>query len=144
MSHLKEQFVGAWSLTSWQIESAGKISYPFGENATGQILYTADDAMSATVSAASRPLLNSENPRQASDAQKAAAFASYFHYAGFWALEGDYVIHKVSFSLNPAMQGTLQKRLAEFSGTDQLSLSAHEPLGEGKGRDHVLKWHRAR
>lgn len=140
MSHSKEQFVGAWSLVSWRIETGGKVSHPFGEDAVGQILYTADGSMSATVSAASRALFMGASPRQASDAQKAEAFVSYFHYAGSWHLNGDFVLHQVAFSLNPSMQGSVQKRLAVFDGPGRLTLSAHEDVGQGAGREHILEW----
>lgn len=140
MSLTPAQFIGAWSLASWRIEySDGRVTYPFGKDAQGQILYSADSQMSATVSAVSRKSLGSGNIRHASTNDKAEAYESYFHYAGSWRIESEYVVHTVTLGLNPDFVGSKQRRLAEFQGKE-LRLSAHEDIGEGITRHHILEW----
>ncbi|MEO6149218.1 MAG: lipocalin-like domain-containing protein [Mucilaginibacter sp.] len=47
---ITKQLIGSWSLVSFHQEDAeGKITYPFGENATGIIMYTPDGYMSAQI-----------------------------------------------------------------------------------------------
>lgn len=144
MSLRPEQFLGAWSLIDWRIEyDDGRVTRPFGEDATGQLIYAPDGSMSATVCAARRPCFDVANARDATGAQKAHAFASYFHYAGTWRLEDDdLVVHAVEFALNPDMAGTEQRRHARFGGATTLTLSAREETGEGAGRQHILQWKR--
>lgn len=143
MSHSPEQFVGAWSLVEWRIEyPGGRVTHPFGQDAVGQLLYTADGRMSATVSAARRPAFGIANVRDAADSPKADAFVSYFHYAGEWRVEGDSVVHSVEFALTPDMVGTEQRRQAQFAGTS-LRLSAEEGNDDDRSRRHVLEWRRS-
>jgi hypothetical protein len=139
-----EQFHGGWALVDWRIEySNGGVTRPFGKDAIGQILYTEDGHMSATVSRADRQPIKQSNVRNASDSDRADRFDSYFHYAGTWSINGETVIHDVQFSMNPNMVGTQQIRKAEFKGQNWLWLSAYEPLKNGEPRHHILEWQRA-
>lgn len=135
------QLHGAWGFARWAItHSDGRISTPFGADAEGLLLYTADGCMTATIMAAGRAVLSGASPRQASQAEKARAFDTYFSYAGRWRLEGDCVVHEVQVALNPAMIGTLQWREASLQG-QQLILSAKENTSDGE-RLHALTWQR--
>jgi uncharacterized membrane protein len=96
--------------------------------------------MTASIAKAGRPPFGIANARNASTEQKAAAFDSYFHYAGPWRIEGDEVVHAVTMSLNPDMTGTDQRRLAVFDSEGGLILSANEALKSGLSRYHVLQW----
>jgi len=131
---------GTWHLAGWEIESEGRVTHPFGPDATGLIHYTADGGMSACIARAGRPRWSTGNPRKAPDAERLAAFESYFQYAGTWRVEnregGPVVIHSVTHSLNPDFVGTEQVRHVDLRG-DHLTLSAHEGP-----RHHRLRWRR--
>lgn len=143
MPHDPQQFLGAWHLVDWRIEySDGGVTRPFGEGAHGYIVYTPDGIMAASIAKAVRAPFGIANARNASDAQKAEAFDSYFHYAGPWRIDGDDVVHEVTMSLNPDMTGTDQRRHAQFHGPDGLTLSAHEAMKDGRTRHHILQWRR--
>ncbi|GAB3275003.1 lipocalin-like domain-containing protein [Parahaliea aestuarii] len=135
--------VGAWQLESWTIgySNSDKLSNPFGEDPQGLLLYTADGWMSASVCRPDRsPLPEGESPRTLPDAAKAEAYASYFHYAGRFRVQGGDVIHYVSQSLNPNFPGSEQLRHAELDG-QTLVLSGKDQVGEVT-RFHSLVWHR--
>lgn len=141
MPHSREDFIGAWQLVDWRIEYAdGAVTKPFGEGAHGYILYSADGTMTASIAKANRPRFGIANARNASADRKAAAFDSYFHYAGRWQIDGDDVVHAVTQSLNPDMTGTDQRRLAVFDGKGGLVLSAVEGIANGGQRHHILQW----
>lgn len=131
---------GTWHLAGWEIETGGVVTHPFGPDATGLIHYTADGGMSACIARAGRPRWSTGNPRKAPDAERLAAFESYFHYAGTWRIEdregGPVVIHSVTHSLNPDFVGTEQVRHVDLHG-DRLTLSAQEGP-----RHHRLHWRR--
>jgi hypothetical protein len=133
---------GAWKLRRWQvIQPDGTRTEPFGAKAQGLLLYTADGWMSASLMSAGRRPLSSSNPRRAPAAERAAAFDSYFNYAGRWRLAGPRtVVHEVTVALNPATVGTLQWREARLSGRT-LTLSAAEQTDTGV-RQHRLVWSR--
>jgi hypothetical protein len=133
---------GAWAYHRWRITYAdGRVTEPFGADATGLLLYTRDGRMSATIMAADRKPFAAGNPRAASTAERAAAFDGFFSYAGRWRIVAGRVEHRVTVSLNPGLVGTRQWRDAELTGR-RLVLSVDE--GEGAAaRRHELEWRRA-
>ncbi len=137
---------GTWHLTGWEIvQPDGAITHPFGTDATGVIVYSGDGTMSAAIARAGRAPFPGGNPRRASEAERAAAADSYFHYAGpFHVTEEEgrpLVVHRVTHALNPGFVGTEQRRFIDLDG-DALTLSAREALPDGRHRDHRLIWRR--
>ena len=52
----KKPLVGTWQLLSWKnVDEEGNITYPFGEDAIGYVLYSEDGYMSTTLMTANRP-----------------------------------------------------------------------------------------
>ena len=144
MPHDREDFIGAWVLADWRIEYAdGAVTRPFGDTAHGYIVYSGDGTMTASIAQSDRPKFGITNARNAAPEQKAAAFDSYFHYAGPWRIEGDEVVHSVAMSLNPDFSGTEQCRRFEFDGEGGLTLSATEATGSERFRRHILQWRKA-
>jgi len=139
----KEQLCGTWGLESWTIgySDRDEFTYPYGEDPQGLLLYTDDGWMSASICRSGRAALSAEvSFRKLPEADKAAAFSSYFHYAGRYRVEDGDVIHEVVQSLNPNMAGTAQLRHAELDGKT-LVLSGKDEIG-GTTRFHSLVWHR--
>lgn len=140
------ELVGGWRYSSWDVTyDDGRVTYPFGTDATGFILYTADGCMSANIMAGSRDAFPVGNPRRASDAERARAFNGYFSYAGRWLLQGGRVLHDVTVALNPALIGVPQWRVPvlrrDAGGNVTLSLSATENSNRGN-RVHRILWTR--
>jgi len=138
---------GAWELVRWEISySDGRAaSFPYGPEATGLLLYTADGHMSAGISRAARPRFHSASTRHVSAERKCAAFDSHFHYQGRYRVSGGCVLHEVTQALNPDFPGSSQVRKAELDG-DSLVLSAEEQLPGARAavtRTHRLCWRRA-
>lgn len=144
MSKLKaDDLLGAWHLESWTMDvDGGDRHYPFGEAPTGLIVYTADGWMSAAIHRHARDLLPADIPfRRIAQDKLADAYLTYFHYAGRFEIEGEYVLHHVTQSLNPNFVGSQQTRKVNLSG-DTLVLSGDEEVGNALRR-HSLTWHRA-
>ncbi len=140
----QQQLVGTWQLESWSIGYEGRdaINNPFGEDPRGLLVYSDDGWMSASICRRERALLPAdESPRKLADAVAAAAYSSYFHYAGRYRVVGSDVVHYVTQSLNPNFPGTEQLRHAELDG-QTLVLSGKDEVG-GVTRYHTLVWHRA-
>lgn len=142
--------LGTWHLVRWDITYGdGRApSLPFGAQARGMIMYTHDGHMNACIARAGRPALSSESVRSAPEAERLAAFESYFQYAGPYTLQTDagrpQVVHTVTQSLNPNFVGTRQVRNMDFSADhQQLTLSASDTVpGSGVARHHQLVWSR--
>jgi hypothetical protein len=137
----RKDIEGAWAYHHWRITyDDGRITEPFGADASGLLLYTADGFMSACIMAGGRQPFANPNPRAATLRERAGAFDGYFSYAGRWRLVRGVVEHVVSIAANPAMVGTSQFRNARLSGR-RLVLSAEETTARGLRR-HELEWRR--
>ncbi len=136
-----EQLLGAWRFVAWTITRGDQVTRPFQPDPDGMIIYTPDGIMSAAIYAGGRKPFASADIRKQPDAAKAAAFDSYFHYAGTWHVEGATVVHRVTAALNPNLIGTEQVRNVDFHD-DVLTLSVDEPLEGGGSRLHRLSWRR--
>lgn len=140
-----QAIVGSWQLVEWRIEySDGRpVSWPFGADAVGVLVYAADGWMSATMSCRERSRLSAPSALKADDASRAKAFQEYLAYSGRWQIIGRSIAHDVLMSLNPTLAGTRQWREAELEG-DILILAAQEaaPAG-GAARRHRIEWRRS-
>ena len=135
----RSEILGAWAYHAWRITyEDGRITEPFGADASGLLLYTADGFMSACIMAGDRKPFARPNPREATLRERADAFDGYFSYAGRWRLVRGVVEHIVSVAANPAMVGTSQFRHARLSGR-RLVLSAEETTVRGLRRLE-LEW----
>jgi hypothetical protein len=134
---------GGWICQAWRIlYQDGSYTEPFGSGLSGLLIYSADGYMSACIMAAGRAPFRSSNPREATRAERAAAFDGYFSYAGRWRIVGETIEHRVTVALNPAFVGTRQWRKASLSGR-RLVLSAEEKTSRGIRR-HEIEWRRGR
>ncbi len=141
--------LGTWHLVRWDITySDGRpATLPFGAEATGLILYSGDGTMSACIARATRGRLSSDSVRSAPEAERLAAFESYFQYAGPYTVRGtpgrQHVVHRVTHALNPNFVGTEQVRDMRFADNGHLTLSASDTVpGTTVTRHHRLIWRR--
>lgn len=116
-------FLGSWELVEWvATNQRGETTHPFGEDAQGQITYTADGRMSAHLM---RP------PEDPADAPP-----QHLAYWGTFSLQAGAgtVTHHVIGADRPNWIGSDQVRQFRFEGADVLILSL--------GQQH-LTWRRA-
>ncbi len=145
-----QRLQGVWQLLRWEIAySDGRpSSFPYGEDAIGLIQYTHDGGMAGTISRRDRPRLSGESVRSVPEAERLAAFESYFSYAGSYETrvhQGQaQVVHQVDLALNPNFVGSHQVRNVDFAADGGLTLSASDPLPGAPGvmRHHRLVWRR--
>ncbi len=147
---MRDPLVGTWQLVRWDIryDDGRAPTLPYGEDATGLILYSADGWMNACISRARRPRLSSESVRSAPEAERLAAFESHFQYAGAYRLQTVagrlQVVHQVTHALNPNFVGTEQVRNVDADADGVLTLSASDTLpGSSVARHHRLVWRKA-
>lgn len=138
---------GAWHLERWEIAygDGRPPSYPYGDDASGLLVYSDDGHMSAVIARAGRGRLSSASVRSAPEGERLAAFESYFHYAGRYTInhQAGAVTHHVTHALNPNFVGSKQVRDMALEG-DLLTLSASDSVpGSDISRHHRLIWRRA-
>jgi len=134
--------VGVWRLVWWSARAAdGSVTYPFGAQATGQIIYTAGGEMAVQIAAGGRANHPTEDPFGGTEAEQAAAFGSYLAYSGRFAIEEDAVVHLVDQSLFPNWVGSIQRRLASLDGGDLVLATVPMEVG-GSMVLNELRWRR--
>jgi hypothetical protein len=141
--------LGTWHLCRWEIAygDGRAATLPYGPDAVGLILYTADGWMNACIARGQRPRLGADSMRKLPTAEALSAFESYFSYAGRYTLRTldgrPQVVHQVTMSLNPNFVGSEQARDMHFDAEGRLTLSASDTLpGSNVARHHRLTWER--
>jgi hypothetical protein len=147
MSLEASALIGAWTLSGFRVTfSDGRDALePFGGDARGLLVYSADGHVCAVLSRGDRQPLQAgslEQAHRASEADKARAFDSYLSYAGRWRLEGDEVTHLVELAAVPEVVGAEQKRRATLDG-DALTLRYDVATRSGASAHYELRWLRA-
>jgi hypothetical protein len=107
-SATRAALLGAWTLTDWQCwRDDAYYSHPMGENARGQVIYSAAGRMSGFLM---RDDFGGPEPRLAGNTTSLA-------YGGTFFLQGDEVIHEVLLSTVPEWLGTrLHRRIVWQEG----------------------------
>ena len=83
-----ELLLGAWRLESWEARDAtGRVTYPLGEDARGQLSYDGSGRMSAQLMRQHQARFASQDWQQASEKEKAAAWGNYFGYFGTYTID---------------------------------------------------------
>lgn len=129
------RFVGTWRLVSYQMQQEdGAVVCPFGEQASGLLLYTADGAMSGQVMQPGRDAkaTGHVHPSQ----------AGYIAYCGRYLVDeqAGEVVHHVEAALYPPWVGSEQRRHFRFDA-NRLTLSASR-WRNGRETVHRLIWER--
>lgn len=139
----RDALIGTWRLVSYRlIGSRGRVRYPYGEDATGYILYGADGYMAVSIMSACRqPFAGTDILRRTTE-EAAAATRTYLSYSGTYEVFPDKVLHHVEVSLFPNWSGTVQERFYLLDG-DCLRLSTAPFVQEVSEPRALLEWERA-
>ncbi|HLW96611.1 MAG TPA: lipocalin-like domain-containing protein [Solirubrobacteraceae bacterium] len=123
--------VGAWRLVSIEsTDEAGVVSYPFGQDPTGQLLYESNGRMSAQLVRSDRTRFGSEDNLAASDGEAVAAWRGYVGYFGTFSVDAvaGTVTHHVEGAWFPNFEGRDQLRSCRLDG-NRLELGGPTPYG---------------
>lgn len=129
---VRARLLGAWKLVTWQsIDADGTVAYPLGPDAVGQLMYADSDRVSAQLVAVGQPHFASEDWRQATPREVAAAWPRYFGYFGRFSVDTERgaVIHHIEAGWFPNLPGTEQVRHYRFED-DRLVLDADTAWGK--------------
>jgi hypothetical protein len=139
-----DRFIGTWKLVSWESrDGQGNISYPFGKEIVGYIMYSADGFMSVVIAKKNRTQFISKDFLAGLPAEKANAYETYLSYCGTYSIRDNLITHSCEISLYPNWSGVLQKRFFKFYD-NRLELSTRLLLIDGKEEMQCLVWERAK
>lgn len=148
---IENKFAGAWKLVSFTKKSPdGQISYPYGYEAMGYIIYSNEGIMSATIMRADRKPLKipweefnkaetiwSKLKYFKTTLKYLDAAQSYLSYCGLYDFDDKKITHHVKVCLIPNWVGKVLVRYYEFTG-NYLILS----VKDDEGGIFELRWER--
>ncbi|MFX1521184.1 MAG: lipocalin-like domain-containing protein [Promethearchaeota archaeon] len=138
----QKSLVGTWRLISCELRREdGKVNYPFGKDASGNITYTEDGHMFVAVMSSNRTKFASGDFRGGTTEETLAAASTYLSYCGKYDIHGNEVIHRIEVSSYPNWIGVDQGRIFEFDG-DRLILSSQPLLVDGVQQTFFVVWER--
>lgn len=117
LSRIEERLLGAWALVEWsEQQSGGHKAFPLGEDAIGQIVYTADGHVAAQLARRGRRAFPSGDWRAAGQDDAARAFKEYFGYFGTFSIDAErqVITHHIEGSWFPNLEGGDQERRYRF------------------------------
>jgi len=138
------RFAGAWRLLEcygrW---SDGGISYPYGKEPTGLLMYDGQGGFSGQISASERPAFQSANLLKGKPQEIKMAFEGYIAYYGTYVVDEvtGQMVHRVEGSLFPNWIGDIQTRNYEFEG-EKLRLDTLPIKGAKADLTVTLLWER--
>lgn len=140
---LGARLVGHWSLVSFETVSGGRVEYPFGPGAVGEIRYDAAGHVAVQIMKTGRSLFASGDQAAGTVEEVSAAFTGYLAYYGTYSVDerASVVTHHLAASMFPNWVGSEQRREVSFEG-DRLTLSTPPTLFQGKARVFRLVWRR--
>ena len=135
--------VGTWKLLSYEVRYLDEsVSYPWGPDAQGLLIYSADGYMMVTLCAAHRPHFAGGDLVHASPEEQAQAARTYLSYGGPYERQGQRLVHHVQVSLFPNWVGQDQDRVIEVLERDRLILRTQPLLIAGQVGTAYLIWQR--
>jgi hypothetical protein len=123
---LARRLVGTWRLVAFESHRPDRpVRYPFGPEAVGILVYTADGIMSGQLMRPGRQPFAAPTMPGGTDADLRVAALGYVAYAGPYDVDEARAVvrHHVIMSLFPNLVGTVQERTVVLDG-DRLTLVA--------------------
>jgi len=124
--------LGTWTLVSWtSMKNGVPAGYPMGEDAHGQIIYSAEGRMAASLMRQDFK----DNPSTTNPTPDVC-----LAYGGTFHIEGDEVVHDVIFATLPHWIGKPLKRTMVWDNGQLLLNTAPETSKSGSTYVHELRW----
>ena len=137
-SILIPEITGTYGLYDWQgTRPDGSSVFPYGPEARGQLMLSADGHMSMQLEKNKRPALGTDKYETLDSSQVLEAYKGFFSYYGSYSLVPDssIVVFEITGSKQPDWVGRKLRRGYSILG-DTLVLSSPSTIG----MDHTLRW----
>jgi lipocalin-like protein len=143
---IRERLIGTWRLISFELRAEdGAVSYPFGLDPKGFLIYADDNFIACQLMEPGRPNYPAFSFDNVGIVQLAAAARGYLAYCGLFEVDesAKEVHHHVQVSLTPNWIGDRQTRRINFIG-EQLELSTPEMEISGQMQTGRVLWEKVK
>jgi hypothetical protein len=143
VGYLSEKFIGTWKLVSFEMRSDHEVTYPWGKDPVGLLIYNDDGYMSAAIMASKRRKLSTMDFKKVTTEEIAAVADNYDAYCGKYEVTKDKVKHLVEVGFVPNRVGEKEERFYKFEG-DKLILITPPMTYGGKQVKFYATWKRVK
>lgn len=133
-----DQFWGTWALVKWTARQAdGRLLYPYGEDAVGQILYDSKGNVMVEIMRQERKLFASNDFLQGTAEEILSAYNGFVAYCGTYDVQpkAKLVVHHIKIASFPNWVKQDQVRYYDFK--DDLLILRSPTIGSNQ---HELLW----
>jgi hypothetical protein len=134
-----EAFVGTWKLILVEFHKGDLVTFPYGSDPEGYIMYNQDGYMAVYITPKKRPLFTSDDLGGGSIEEKVAAAESFVGYCGTYEILDEMVVHHILVSFFPNWVGGKQERFYTFE-ENKLILSTAPMELHGETQSAHLTW----
>jgi len=141
-----DQFAGSWRLVSAEGHSSdGRVSYGWGQNPLGRVMFDAGGRLSLHLVKPDRPNFESGDFLRPTAEELSKAFNGYFGYFGSYTVDPDKqtVTFHIEGAAYPNYIGSDELRFYEISG-DRLVLKTPPERAGGEDVVYYVTWERER
>ena len=145
MTDAADRFTGTWRLLACEGRwSNGRITFPYGTDPGGMLVYDGRGSFSGQIMTHGRPAFATGNLLKGSDDEVRAAFEGYVAYYGTYTVDESesLMLHQVEGSFFPNWIGERQVREFEFTDDGRLELRTLPIKGSRADLTVVLLWER--
>ena len=140
---MSEKFIGTCKLVSFELRSYDQVTYPWGKDPVGLLMYNDEGYMSAAIMASKRHRFSTMDFMKVTTEEIAAAADNYDAYCGKYEVTKDKVTHLVEVSFVPNRIGEKEERFYKFEG-DKLILITPPMTYGGKQVKFYATWKRVK
>lgn len=111
------KFVGTWRLVECvEMDAKGTISYPWGQDAIGYLIYTLEGIMAVQIMRKNRKLFRGKGTTQATSQERQSIVKDYNAYFGEFEVDeaNKVVIHRLEGNVDPNQIGKKKTRMYSF------------------------------
>ena len=141
--NLRNQLLGTWQLVSSVIRfEDGEVRDQLGHSPSGFLIYTAEGYVCAVLGASNRPMLATNDPGAATNAEFASEASSFLAYCGRFTVndETQTVTHGMEVSLFPNWVGHSENRAVRFAGEQLVLLTDSRTQSDGRKFRVEVTW----
>ncbi len=138
------EMIGAWRLVWWENrDDAGNVTYPFGADAVGYLVYTAEGIAVMELMTAGRENYAGGDILRGTLEERAAAAGTYRAYAARWEPLANRVRLTFLTSLYPNRVGTTDELYVDHTDDpNQMIIRTSPLLSDGKLQVNRFLWER--
>lgn len=111
---MEKNVIGTWKLTKFEMKTDDKITYPYGDNPSGYLIYNENGHMAVLISKKDRKNVSTEDITNIPEIEKSQLVDGFLGYTGKYEVLTDRIVHHVELSFIPNWIGRSLERFHQL------------------------------